>query len=353
MSDDIRERMEAFSSELKEGKMRSFHITKTTVLLLRRIISNTRWGNAGELLERIRTEGRKLVSAHTDETTIANMFRRVMKFIRDEYSRAVKAMKKPDGKGVDSTAERHAYLSDTNPDDLTESVPSLKSSVIELINEELLPEIDGSADYIAAQAPEQIHSDEVILTFGHSRTVAAFLQRAARKRKFQVLIAESAPSFQGHEMAKALVADNIKTVLISDAAVFAMMSRVNQVIIGTHTIMADGGLKAPIGALGICLAAKHHSVPVSVCAAMFKLSPHFPCSYDHDTFNLVKSPHPILPFSAAHGMSRVKILNPVFDYVPPDLITLFLSNLGGNAPSYVYRLLSELYHPDDQSLHDQ
>jgi translation initiation factor eIF-2B subunit beta len=37
----------------------------------------------------------------------------------------------------------------------------------------------------------------------------------------------------------------------------------------------------------------------------------------------------------------------VFDYVPPELITLFISNIGGNAPSYIYRLMSELYHPED------
>lgn len=40
----------------------------------------------------------------------------------------------------------------------------------------------------------------------------------------------------------------------------------------------------------------------------------------------------------------------MFDYVPPELITLFISNIGGNAPSYIYRLMSELYHPDDHVL---
>ena len=40
----------------------------------------------------------------------------------------------------------------------------------------------------------------------------------------------------------------------------------------------------------------------------------------------------------------------MFEYVPPDLVTLFISNLGGHGPSYVYRLLSEFYHPDDYEL---
>lgn len=49
-------------------------------------------------------------------------------------------------------------------------------------------------------------------------------------------------------------------------------------------------------------------------------------------------------------LEKVNVHCPVFDYVPPELITLFISNIGGNAPSYIYRLMSELYHPDDHVL---
>lgn len=49
-------------------------------------------------------------------------------------------------------------------------------------------------------------------------------------------------------------------------------------------------------------------------------------------------------------LEKVSVHCPVFDYVPPELITLFISNIGGNAPSYIYRLMSELYHPEDHVL---
>ena len=70
---------------------------------------------------------------------------------------------------------------------------------------------------LAAQAPDHIHSNEIIMTAGFSRTVEAFLkvsvkeaaifqspwglnvhclQAAARKRKFEVIVSESAPSYQ-------------------------------------------------------------------------------------------------------------------------------------------------------------
>ena len=130
-----------------------------------------------------------------------------------------------------------------------------------------------------------------------------------------------------------LAKDNIETTLITDSAVLAMMSRVNKVIIGTHTVLADGGLKALNGAHAISLAAAHHSVPVIVCAAMFKLSPEYPCSYDQDTLNMIVGPQDILNFSEGDLNSKVQVQNPVFDYVPPDLITLFISCLLYTSPS--------------------
>ena len=39
-----------------------------------------------------------------------------------------------------------------------------------------------------------LDSSEIIMTIGRSKTVEEFLKMAAVKRKFQVLVAESAPS---------------------------------------------------------------------------------------------------------------------------------------------------------------
>lgn len=233
--------------------------------------------------------------------------------------------------------------------DFSQPVPNLKATVLDAINE-LIIELENSADNIAGQALEHIHANEVILTAGKSRTVEAFLKKAAKKRKFQVMVVECAPFYHGQALAMSLARANIETTVINDSAVFAIMSRVNKVIIGTHTVMANGGLKAINGSHAIALAAKHYSVPLLVCAAMFKLSPKYLCSYDQDAFNKFVSPKDVMNFEEGEIASRAQIDNPVFDYVPPELVTLYVSNIGGNAPSYVYRLLSEFYHPDDHEL---
>jgi translation initiation factor eIF-2B subunit beta len=51
----------------------------------------------------------------------------------------------------------------------------MKPIMIEAISE-IINEIESSTQNIAAQSVEHIHSDEVILTLGHSNTVEAFLK---------------------------------------------------------------------------------------------------------------------------------------------------------------------------------
>lgn len=237
-------------------------------------------------------------------------------------------------------------LSDTKVDDFTAPVPLLKSIIVDAINE-LKSELETSSENIARQALEHIHSNEVVMTMGESTTVEQFLTNAARKRKFSVIVAECAPECDGHKLAKRLAAKGIETIIITDAAIFAIMARVNKVIIGADTVMADGGLKVVNGGGALALAAKHHSVPFIVVGSLFKLSPQYICSYDQDHINKFLSPHDVVEFSEGDIVSKISITNPVFDYVPPDLVNLYISDVGGNAPSYVYRLLSELYHPDD------
>jgi translation initiation factor eIF-2B subunit beta len=113
------------------------------------------------------------------------------------------------------------------------------------------------------------------MTTGWNKTVEEFLKKAASKRSFHVMVAEDAPGNSGHRLAVSLGKAGIQTTLIADAAVFAVMSRVNKVIIGTGTVMADGGLMAANGCHALTLAAKHHSVPVLVVAGIFQLCPKY------------------------------------------------------------------------------
>lgn len=64
-------------------------------------------------------------------------------------------------------------------------------------------------------------------------------------------------------MAKCLCTAGIQTTLVQDCAIFPMMSRVNKVIIGTRSVLSNGGIKTFVGAATLASAAKFYSVPVS------------------------------------------------------------------------------------------
>ncbi|OQV25373.1 Translation initiation factor eIF-2B subunit beta [Hypsibius exemplaris] len=353
LGEELQETIDKFIVKLKYSqKYGSYTTAREAALIFRKIVAACRWSSAKDLILLIKREGRRIVKTCPAETVIGNVIRRTLKIIREEYVNATQATSTGDGASLEDPEFKESlhnlFVSGARSDDFSSHVQGLKTAIIDAINE-FLSELETSVDNIAMQALEHIHSNEVIMTIGKSRTVEAFLKQAARKRKFHVIIAEAAPFFHGHIMARSLANNKppIPTTIITDSAIFAMMSRVNKVIIGTHTVMANGGLKSVSGSHTIALAAKHYSVPLVVCAAMFKLSPQYLCTYDQDAFNKFVTPEDVMSYAEGEILSKVHLVNPVFDYVPPELVTLFISNIGGNAPSYVYRLLTELYHPDD------
>ena len=123
-------------------------------------------------------------------------------------------------------------------------------------------------------------------------------------------------SYNGQEMAKALGSAGIDTTVVSDSAVFAVMSRVNKVILGAHAgtcqkegfvvtnvellftnivlVTANGGLVAVGGTYNVTAAAKYHATPVVVCSGLYKVCPSYP--YDTDIYNLCISPDSVFEF---------------------------------------------------------
>ncbi|KAH9698466.1 translation initiation factor eif-2b subunit beta [Citrus sinensis] len=189
-----------------------------------------------------------------------------------------------------------------------------------------------------------------------SRTVSEFLFAAKeKKRSFRVFVAEGAPRYQGHLLAKELVARGLQTTLITDSAVFAMISRVNMVIVGAHAVMANGGVIAPVGMNLVALAAQKHAVPFVVLAGSHKLCPLYPHNPEV-LLNELRSPSELLDFGefsdcmdfgSGSGSPLLHVVNPAFDYVPPKLVSLFITDAGGHNPSYMYRLIADYYSADD------
>jgi len=408
------ELVESFVLRLKRRELVGSNATALhTVDLLRMMISKKKYNTVQEMIDLIRSVGRTLTNAHPIELCIGNVVRRVLFIIRHEAAALVKELSLAQS---DSTDSSHAGPLDSQPSaasvqqvDLSLSLhkildigthpeaaqsgldlPSaiiqsqLKPQVLEEIGI-LVDEIKAAESHIAEQAIEHLYAKEVIMTFGVSHTVTSFLKEAAKFRRFEVIVVESAPSMSGHRMAATLAQLGMDTTVIADAAVFALMPSVNKVILGTHAVMANGGLVAFTGASNIALAAAHHSVPVMVVTGLHKLCPLY--AMDGDTFNEQSAPSQLLKFDEINfGQTRkhqpseskqndadcasddddeddeddddeeqdaatlIDVQNPAYDYVEPKLVSLFITNIGGHNPSYIYRLLAEYYNPQDYTL---
>lgn len=249
--------------------------------------------------------------------------------------------------GASAMSNQHAISTDASFYQSIAVTRTLLADIKQSI-EEMTDEFETTLLNISNQAWEHIHSKEIILTIGYSRTVAQFLKIAAQVREFNVIIAETAPSYEGQKMAKDLAESGIDSTLITDSAIFAMMSRVNKVILGTHAVAANGGMVSISGTSLITAAAKHYSVPVVVCSGLYKMSPKYP----HDTgiFNLCVQPDPISPFldttqdgDLSDMYDNVEIINPYFDYSSPDDISLYITNVGTHPPSFIQRLIYDTY----------
>ena len=262
--------------------------------------------------------------------------------IREEYVAASKSVETD----YQQESLQQMLKSEGMESDWGKKVSDFKERVFEII-EELMIEIDTCSEEISKQAIEHIHANEIILTIGRSKTVEKFLKLAAKTRKFEVIVAEAAPGLSGHQMSVNLAKSKIATTVITDSAIFAMMARVNKVIIGTTSILADGTVVAVSGARTVALAAKHYSVPCIVLGASYKLTPRYLPEGDCLVSNVLVSPAQVLQ---TRPEVALRCLNPLYDSLPPSLVSLYISNISGYTPSYVYRQMGDLYHHQDRHL---
>jgi translation initiation factor eIF-2B subunit beta len=181
---------------------------------------------------------------------------------------------------------------------------------------------------------------EFILTIGHSNTVEAFLKNASRKRKFTVIVAESAPSYSGRLLATSLSSSGIPTILIPDSNIVALLPRCSKVLLGPHLVLADGALLSIVGSLPLATAAKAMRVPVVIVGGMYKFCPVYLGEGGEWGMRDLGSPDQVLGVTSAGGPSApalalgdgdeepdTEVLNPYYDVVPAELVSLYITNL--------------------------
>ena len=356
-----------------------------TAYLLQRLVETCKLKSIANLIAQVRHVGWRLTAAQPRELGIGNVVRRVLGVIREEAEESWEGKIRggDNAKNVDQSPFRTSpperlnaiaqSLSVSTPmfsflsqpcTTATPDFPSLgvlssprykvvtdnsiardfTAEVVEGI-QEILDELNQADDQIASHALDHIHSSEIILTHSASITVQKFLLKAAAKRNFTVIHAETYPNdhqftaidlvgrgkgnsdgeYGRETFSKTLTAAGITVILVPDSAAFALMSRVNKVLLNAHTVLADGSLVAAAGSRAIAQAAHMQGAHVVVLGAVYQLSPVYP--FNPDILMEDGDPGRVARFDDGDFIDTVSIENPVFDFVPAEVIDLYISNL--------------------------
>jgi translation initiation factor eIF-2B subunit beta len=313
---------------LKRRQISGSHAVGTaTAHLLLRYVSASRWTRISQLINDVRALGRQLVAVQPREFAVGNVVRRVLALIREVGEG------NPPLTGPGTTPLISSMFSLLSTDDKEKQPTSkvtqkdAKAEIIEGI-QELIDEISNIDDTIAGMSVEMIHDNEILLTPSPgSKTVLEFLLRASQKRTFEVLVTECFPNeiSVAHEFAKKLSKAGIRTVIIPDTATSAVMSRVGKVVIGTRSVLANGGCVASAGVGVVCECAKEYRVPVLAVCGLYKLSPLYP--FDIESLIEVGDTGKVVSFSDGDLMNQVQVMNPTYDYIAPEHIDIYITNV--------------------------
>ena len=220
--------------------------------------------------------------------------------------------------------------------------------------DELIAEIDSINDAIINQKEinDLINNDDIILTTNYSQQVAELLIENAKTKKFKVLVAESTPLFNKKSQAETLIKKGIDTTIVDDDDIYDIMNKLTKikVLIGARAFLVNGGLITYGGAYNICLAANMFSIPVIIVGGTTKLTPMH--AFKHELYNEFLSPSFIYGNKVKYegDISGIQFNNPYLDYVPPNLITMYATNIGIINPIYLYRSFADMYNQEDYEI---
>lgn len=192
------------------------------------------------------------------------------------------------------------------------------------------------ADDEAARGASRLVSGRRVLTLSRSETVTAAL--VAAKPPPEVTVAESRPGLEGVAVAENLAARGLKVTLITDAAMSAVLETQNLecVVTGADALLPSGDVVNKVGTRLAALAARERELPFYAVTATDKVSVHPSLELES------------LPAKELYdGEAPLRVLNPLFERIPADLVTGIVTERGLLRPDAMSSIAEELAALDD------
>lgn len=246
------------------------------------------------------------------------------------------------------------------------------------------------ADYLIQEAAiDKITENSIILTFAkcvhvwnvvldsvlmavscyRSSVVEQVILRASQAgKKFTVCVIDSGPLFegkpiyhcsdldesvtffQGRRLLDSLKERGITCSYSHLSALGTVIANANLVLLGAHSLYANGALYSRAGTALVATMASQRSIPVLACCETYKFSNDVPFDgfTKNELGNVCSFVFPVLwvwltcPVAVAHSPELrpcLQTLNPLYDLTPANMITAVITEIGLIPPSSVPTVL--------------
>ena len=235
-----------------------------------------------------------------------------------------------------------------------ESNDELNMDVILENIDTLIAEMSSISETITEkkEIKDLISDNDIILTTNYSEQIVKILSENKRTKKFKVFVCESAPKLREKSMSEELKKIKLDVTTVENDDIYSVMKKYTKVkvFLGAKAILNNGGLIAYGGSYNICLLASMFSNPVIIAAGATKLTPMY--SFKHEFYNEYLSPDLILGKNMDYqgDISSIQFNNPSLDYVPPNLITMYATDIGILNPKFLYKNFNEMYDLEDYEI---
>ena len=197
-----------------------------------------------------------------------------------------------------------------------------------------IKEIKTMINKIADIGSNQIKDGDRILTHCHSEHVIAILKTAKKQgKKFEVIVTETRPKYQGMITAKKLLRSGIKVTYCIDAAIGYIMRDVTRVLVGCDAILADGSIVNKIGTFPMAITANKFGIPVVVAGGTYKFDAQTILGHLEPVEH--RDPAEVV---SARTLPKATVINPAFDITPAEFVHSLVTEKGITKPEWVREL---------------
>ena len=235
-----------------------------------------------------------------------------------------------------------------------ESNDELNMDVILENIDTLIAEMSSISETITEkkEIKDLISDNDIILTTNYSEQIVKILSENKRTKKFKVFVCESAPKLREKSMSEELKKIKLDVTTVENDDIYSVMKKYTKVkvFLGAKAILNNGGLIAYGGSYIICLLASMFSNPVIIAAGATKLTPMY--SFKHEFYNEYLSPDLIFGKNMNYNgdISDIQFNTPSLDYIPPNLISMFATDIGILNPKFLYKNFNEMYDLEDYEI---